>query len=400
MVAWSEYTSGERVKILRGAELTQLALAEAAGVSLSLIQKVEQGGTVTVGSLVKIANALGTDTSVLLGEQAPRRAMRHAERYVVRALSRAVHNSALGLTDVDVDPGSVAELEAVRATMWAAYWEGDYVEFGSLTSQLLPEAKNRFDASTGPERERAAVILADAYQAAACVANVLGARDLAFASLVYAGNAANESGDELMTAVLSATLAWVHMRDSRPGDAVRVCEEAALRIQPTFSEPAPERLAVYGRLMIRGAVAASRCEDPDRAHDYLSQGHAAAARLGQDVNHYQTGFGPTDARIQAVTVALALKENGKALELIKHTRIPRHIPIVARSRYALDVALAQCEAKQWDSATRTLLDIAQEAPDWIRHQALSGAIVQRLGEVSTSKVAKLTRAIGVPLVLR
>jgi transcriptional regulator with XRE-family HTH domain len=48
MTAWSDYSTGERIKILRGTELTQADLAEAAGVSLALVQKVEQGRSVTV----------------------------------------------------------------------------------------------------------------------------------------------------------------------------------------------------------------------------------------------------------------------------------------------------------------------------------------------------------------
>ncbi|MER5974649.1 helix-turn-helix transcriptional regulator [Streptomyces sp. NPDC002055] len=44
MTQWAEYSAGERIKLLRGASLTQEQLAEAAGLSVATIRKAEQGG--------------------------------------------------------------------------------------------------------------------------------------------------------------------------------------------------------------------------------------------------------------------------------------------------------------------------------------------------------------------
>lgn len=74
MSNWADFTTGKRIKHLRGSDLTQQGLAEAAGVSLALVQKAEQDrGELSVGSLLRIAGALNTDVSVVLGQQAPRR---------------------------------------------------------------------------------------------------------------------------------------------------------------------------------------------------------------------------------------------------------------------------------------------------------------------------------------
>lgn len=396
VTAWSEYSTGDRVKILRGTEMTQAALAEAAGVSVALVQKIEQGGSVKVASLIKVADALGTDVGVLLGQQAPRRAMSRAERTALRAVSLAVHDASLG-TGADVEPGNLAEMDKARAKAWAAYWVGDYPKMCALTAPLLGEARAFVEANAGGLRERGLVVLADAYQLAASVANMLGKRDLAYAATSHALKAAEESGDELMSAGLGAMLAWVYLRDGRVDKAVKIAENAAAGIEPRFGDASPARLAVFGNLMMRAAASAARKDDKPRALDFLSQSHAAAARLGADSNHYQMMFGPTLARTQAVQIHLAFGNVGQALDLIEHTRIPDSIPKVSRSRYKLDVALAWCEAKQWDKAADTLIEVCTEAPEWVRHQALAGAILQRLGDGSTARLRKVTQVLGVPL---
>ncbi len=42
MARWSDYTTGERIKILRGSGMTQEGLAEASGLSVAMIRKAER----------------------------------------------------------------------------------------------------------------------------------------------------------------------------------------------------------------------------------------------------------------------------------------------------------------------------------------------------------------------
>ncbi|MFJ3281454.1 helix-turn-helix domain-containing protein [Streptomyces halstedii] len=71
---WSEYTTSERLKALRGG-MTQEQLAEAASVSVGVVRKLERGGTASLPSLLFIADALGTNTIrtrlPLVGSAAP-----------------------------------------------------------------------------------------------------------------------------------------------------------------------------------------------------------------------------------------------------------------------------------------------------------------------------------------
>jgi len=398
MTQWGDRTTGDRVKFLRG-DLTQEQLAEAADLSIATIQKLEQGGTLRVASLLKVAGALGTDVSVIVGQQAPRRGMGLDERSALRAMAAAVHASAMGDTG-DVDPGPVAELRTAARRADAALWVGRYPELGAILSALLPEARALYDASTGPQREAAAGVMVDAYQTAAYASNLLGARDLSYAALNYGRTIALETGDDLRAAHLSATVAWVSLRDGQTARGVAVAERAAAAIEPRMSETDPDRLSVYGQLVTNAAVAASRGgASPDTARDWLSQAHAVAARIGREHARGQQNqpFGPSYAATQALSVAVALGDTGKAMQLVETTTLDPDMPLSTRARWRLDIALLRTETQQWDAALSELEAVCAMAPAWVRHQALPGVIVSRLADVSVSKVRKVAVLAGVPL---
>lgn len=400
MSNWAGLTTGKRIKHLRGSDMTQQGLADAANVSLALVQKAEQDkGELSVGSLLKFASALRTDVSVILGQQAPRQGMGREDRAALRQLSDAVHESALGEWDGVEDPSTLAELSKVRDLAWTAYWRSDTPAVSRLAAKVLMEGQVRYESATGYEREQLALVLASTYRVAASCANGFGQRDLALGALTSAKALAREADDPVMQALLESTLSWIYLRGAKPPRAVAVAERAAVQIEPRFSKASRTHLLAYGRLMISAAVAASRREDAAAADDYISQAHAAAARLGQDEALYGTHFGPTAARTEAVGIAVALGDFGRALTLAKDTRIPRYMSKVARNRYKLDIALAQCSVGLHDQAANTLIEVGLDAPEWVRHQALPGVIGKRLARVSTAKVRNISEIIGVPLIV-
>ncbi|MFH8990737.1 helix-turn-helix domain-containing protein [Streptomyces sp. NPDC017940] len=402
MSNWAELTTGRRIKHLRGSDLTQQGLADAAGVSLALVQKAEQGrGELSVGSLLRLAHALNADVSVILGQQAPRRGMRQGDRAALRRLSDAVHESALGEWEGIEDPSTVEELGVARDRAWDAFWASDTATLSSYASKILMEGQVRFAGATGSERERLGSILASTYRVAASCSNGFGQRDLALSALTSAKHLAKDVDDPVLTALLESTLSWIYLRGAKLPRAVAVAERAALAIEPSFSSGSRPQLLAYGRLMVSAAVAASRREDESAADDYLSQAHAAAARLGREEKLYGTSFGPTAAKTEAVGIHVALKNYGRALELAGQPdmkQLPGSMPKLARNRYKLDVALAQCAAGLHDQAGDTLIEVGLDAPEWVRHQALPGVIGQRLAKVSTARVRTISELIGVPLI--
>ncbi|MFE7659566.1 helix-turn-helix domain-containing protein [Streptomyces celluloflavus] len=398
---WSEYTISERLKTLRGG-MTQEQLAEAAAVSVGVVRKLERGGTASLPSLLSIADALGTDIAVLLGQQAPRRSMDRDERAALRMVSAATHDAAIGIP-ADIEPGSVEELRAVVRRADAAYWAGRYTELGTLLGQLLPEAKARFDGADPSEREAASGVLIDTFQTAGMAANVLGSRDLAYAALTYGRQIAVQAGDDLRDAHLAATTAWVNLRDGRTTQGFALAAAQADRIEPKMSEHDLDRLSVYGQLVTNAAVAASRGgASADSAHEYLSQAHAVAARIGEEHARgaHAQPYGPMYAATQAMSIAVALGDTSGALRLMDTVRLDVTVPLATRARYGLDVALTHVECRRWDAAADTLEAVCTMAPGWVRHQMLPGVIIGRLAGVSVGRLRGLASAAGVPLGVR
>lgn len=397
MPRWSDYTTGERIKILRGKDIRQSDLAEMTGMSLPTVQQAEQDKRLTLQTLMRIANALGVDTSVILGQQAPRRAMEQDDRTMMRSLSRAVHDTAAGLLPDAVTAPSFETLRETTDRCWDLYWKGSYVEAGALAAPLIIEAAARRHDQPADGQAEAWGLVADAYRLAGYVANLMGSRDLAYAAIGHAQNAAERAADGLRSALVMSGRSWVYLRDARLDEALMLAERAATDIEPRFSKATTEQLVAYGSHINFAAVVASRMGDKERAADYLSQSHATGARMGTEHKAHGTLFGPVTATTQAVGINVALGQTGKALTLIQDIK-PGHekaLSGAARNRYAMDKAMAQADAKMWDASLDTLEEALLAAPDWARHQALPSVIVQKVGKASTTRLRRVSELIGV-----
>ncbi|MEU3447373.1 helix-turn-helix transcriptional regulator [Streptomyces thermolilacinus] len=396
MPRWSDYTTGERIKILRGRDIRQSDLAEMTGLSLPTIQHAEQDKRLTLQTLLLIANALGVDTSVILGQTAPRRAMDQDDRAMMRALSRTVHDIAAGVLPDDVTAPGIDEVSVGCRRAWDLYWQGRYVEAGALAAPLLAEAAARLREQPAGEQAAAWGLLADGYRLAGYVANLLGARDLAYAAIGHAQAAADKAGDDLRRALVMSGRSWVYLRDARLPEALTLAERAATDIEPQFSKATTGQLVAYGSHINFAAVVASRMGDKERVRDYLSQSHATGARMGVEARAHGTVFGPVTATTQAVGINVALGQTGKALHLVKDIAPDQEgaLTEAARHRYAMDKAMAQADAKLWDASLDTLEKALVKAPHWARHQALPSIIVQKVGKGSTTRLRRVSKLLG------
>lgn len=246
MPRWSDHTTGERIKILRGRDIRQSDLAEMTGLPLPTIQHAEQDKRLTLQTLLLIANALGVDTSVILGQAAPRRATEQDDRTMMRNLSRAVHDIAAGILPDDVIAPSLDEVAAGCRHSWDPYWQGKYVEAGALAVPLLSEAAARLREQPAGEQAAGWGLLADGYRIAGYVANLMGARDLAYAAIGHAQAAADKAGDDLRQALVTSGRSWVYPRDARLPEALALAERAATDIEPRFSTATTDQLVAYG----------------------------------------------------------------------------------------------------------------------------------------------------------
>ncbi len=402
MARWSDYTTGERIKILRGSGMTQERLAEAAGLSVATIRKAERDLGVGLPSLLRISAALHADVSVILGQQEPRRAMHRDDRAMLRELSRAVHDTAAGV-GTDEAPPSNSEFVSGLAAAWNRYRAGKFATAGSLVSIAVRQAAIAARAAPAGEQCAACGVLADAYRLAAYVANQFGARDLAYAAIGHAQQQADLAADPLRGAMVASGRSWIYLRDSRLDQAVETAEQSYLTIEPRYADRDLEMLATYGWHVTFAAVVAARSGNVGRADDLLAHGSAVAARMGRDVPINGTAFGPAPVAAQAVGISVSTGRPGKALEVFASMGDQSVLTPSARNRLMLDVALAQCDTRQWDASLDTLREVCTAHPDWARHQALPDVIARRAGhakKATTSWFRKLSAILETSQTIR
>ena len=83
---------------------------------------------------------------------------------------------------------------------------------------------------------------------------------------------------------------------------------------------------------------------------------------------------------------VSLGQTGKVLTLIDSIHDTAQLSEAAQHRYQLDKAMAQADAKMWDTSLDTLESALRSAPHGALHQALPRVIVPKVGRASTARL--------------
>jgi transcriptional regulator with XRE-family HTH domain len=373
---------GQRIHELRTERvprLTQHELAERAGVSVDVIQKLEQGrkATARIRTLSAIAAALDVDLSSLLSKPT------HLETVPVDGGLLALRRALTPVVDEPGEPADPADLRAQLGEAWTAYWHGDYDLLTGFLPAIIGSARGV------PSKD----LLAEACQIAACTLVHLGHSDL---SLVAAGQGLDVAEDPLLRAALTGTHSWVLLNQARAADAAVIAIREADALEPKRRAP-KAAISMWGNLLITGATAAARSGNDDEAQDLLQVAHGAAVRLGEDRNDYQTAFGVSQVVMQRVDVAVVAGDYVRALGTAREMPTETRLPLAARARHQTDLAHAHVALGHATEAERILLDIERMAPRWMRYQVFPRTVVGELlgSRRPTVAVKSLARRLGV-----
>jgi len=376
---------GENIARLRTlADLTQEALAEKAGVSVDLIRRLEQTSRMTarITSLYHIANALDVPLSILLAQENILRPERHDNQDGMLAIRQAVTpitiKNGASRTGEEPEALSVVELQQSTQEGWRLYRTGKFSTLAALLPELINAGELATQQLSGGQRAAAFAALTDAYQVAAQLVTQLGHEDLGYIAAQKAIAAANHSNDPNLQAVTFSTLSWVLLRQGRLAEAEQTALSLTNESEPSLAKATPVELSVWGILLWSGMTAASRNDKPDQAADLLRLVQAVAHWVGEDRYDYSMVFGPTSVAMQAVGLAVDRGAFGQALHLAQQVPKAGKVPLTARARYLLDVALAQCAENKNADALITLREVHELAPEWMRYQVLAREITRSL----------------------
>lgn len=367
---------GVRLRALRGLHhLTQQELADAAGVSKSLVSKVEAGQRPGSWNLaVAVAGALRMDPAPLMGlhegsgGEVDRASACLPELRRIMAEYDSTPDLGRAIRPLDMLAGKVARAGALR--LHAAY-----ATLGLLLPTLLEELTVAAHTLSGSDQERAFGLLALGYRGADAIAHKLGHLDLSALAIDRIGWAAKQSGDELMAATAAYVRAEIFFVTGSVDCGLRLLAAAGAGLAHRALTD-PKTAAVYGALHARSAVLAAFGGKAAMAWADLEIAQCMAGLVGRDVELCHTSFGPASVKVHEVAAAVELSDPDEALRRNAGWVPPASLPAEKGSHHFIDLARAQTWLGDYDAAVASLQKARRLAPQHTRSHPGSREVVR------------------------
>lgn len=374
---------GERIAFYRRRRgLTQGVLAHLVGRSEDWLSKIERGQRElhNLDLLVEIAKHLRVTVGDLLGQPVlmeDENDSRGDDIPAVRDALMAPRRLSRVLYGPDASPQVKASSVRVFAEQgWADFQRGRLGKVVAALPGLIRSAQALEDRD-GPSGQSQWAISARIHHLAASTLSKIGEADLAWLAAERAMHAADQSDDPLVLA--SAARAGTHalLASGRHDDAMDLGLTAARYLSANMEEDDPAALSLLGMLYLRTAAASARHDDRATTRELLDLAAAAAARLGEDANHWFTSFGSTNVELHRLSTALDL---GDLAYVVEHAPgvSAEHMPLERAVTSDVDTAYAQSLLARDEDALRVLLGAEARAPQLVRHSTRARETVRAL----------------------
>jgi hypothetical protein len=245
-------------------------------------------------------------------------------------------------------PPSIAALTAAATAARRRYQACRYTELTSQLPILLSQLHDACISFDGQDRLRACALSADVHHVAAGLLLKLDDQGLAVLAADRSMRAAIASQDPLTVGSSARIITHTLMNGRHLAAAISTASTHAARLDRDVAMHTPDSLSVYGSLLLRGAVAAAQHDDRGTAYQLLGEADHAAWQLGADANRRWTAFGPVNAQLHRVSIAVTLGDAGTAVD-------------VARRINLNSVSLPERKAS-------LLIDTARAYLQWGRHE--------------------------------
>ena len=405
-----ELPIGRRVAYWRSRrKMSQQVFADRLGKSKSWVDKVERGvrRLDKFSVLYEIADILQIDVQLLHGKDPERRtdALNCIDQVEVEEIRTALerYDSMSAYFDAAPFPPPLADMRKAVNHAWLTYQYGRYGMLTRALPKLLRDAQAA-DAgyAAGDQVREAAHLLGQVYQIASSVLRKLGECDLAWLAADRSMAVAQRADDPLLAGIATTRVCNALVAMGRPRPALELNVRIAGRLAPGGdNDVRPERLSVYGMLLLQGAMAAARIGDSATVDDLLAGASEAATMLGGDHNHYWTSFGPTNLELHRAAAPVELGDRGRAVETHLRLSQPAFNALLPerRAHHLLDLARGYSQIGDVVNAGDMLLRGDRLAPSEIRcrpiaHELMS-EILRRTRGAPPPPIAELAEHMGV-----
>lgn len=251
---------------------------------------------------------------------------------------------------------------------------------------LLPALESVKSSAESEQRTRVEVLAADLYHVVGSVLLKVGDRRMALVAAERSTRAAVASQDPVAIASSARVMTHALMSDGHNAQAVTLAGNAAGALDRDTRLTFTDAVAVYGALVLRGAIAAARREDRDTAQAMLDEATRAAARLGYDGNDRWTGFGATNVLLHRVNIALALGDAGTAITIARTVPLEKVTLAERKASLYVDVARAYTQWGRYEHGLTALRTAYEVAPEEIRCRPAVQRIASGLANLANGSV--------------
>ena len=294
----------------------------------------------------------------------------------------------LGVASEQEPPGDIATLTASADAVRRQYQACSYVRAAECLPRLIRQLNAACAILDGNARDRAHALSADAHHVAASL--MLKHGDLGLASLAAdrSMRAAQASGDPVAIASSARIVTHALMNGGHLETAVSTAASHASRLGRDMPNPDPGTLSVYGALLLRGAVAAACDDNRGRAYELLAEAEDAARRLGRDANHRWTAFGPVNATLHRINIAVTLGDAGTAIDLARGVSINAITLTERKATLFIDTARAFMQRDRHENAYLAMRAAYEAAPEEVSGRASIRALVRALAATAPTTVRR------------
>lgn len=349
--------------------ITQREFSALAGVSLSLIRKLEQGERqdTRLETLRKFAAALKIPTSELI-EGSASDEMAGVDTDQWSAVRKALHG--LPRDEVAEEP-TVEGVARSLASAMPLFSSDRYSDLAMLLPPLLRDAE-----ALGTEGRTVRARLLQHTGWLLTQTRQFDAADLALR------RALDDASDRLDAAATVNMLAWLSIRQGRLTEAIALAAKWADDVEPRMSRATAAELSAWGWLLVRLSAAAMRNNQPGDAEDAIRLARTAAIAMGHEYSppgDFLRAFGPITVAMKRTENAMVEDRPDKVLALAQNIPVRDMRPTSNnRNRHLLDVANAQVQLREYAEAFDLLQRVRHDAPEWTANQRYARDIFGRI----------------------
>jgi transcriptional regulator with XRE-family HTH domain len=356
--------------------LSQPELARLVGRSVAWVSQVERGvrRIDRMSVLESLAEALDLPLAELAAEAPIVAAVAEESPAAgdLRLVLSGVH-SLRAMLNGHRSPG-LDDLRDRAARAWELTHEGRYADLTGLLRALIPDLETAARALPDDQRAEVFELMAAAYQACSAALDKLGEPEAAWIAADRAMASAERAGNPLLVAAGAFRLVFVFMSARHYAQAEETARTAADALWHLADDGNPEAMSLWGALTLQRAITAARTGDADAAYSHLQRATAMAGRLGAGRNDFNTEFGPANATLYEIAIAVELGDAGRALRAASAVDTADLSP-ERQARMLLDVARAHAQRRQVDQAAAALRQAEDVTPEQIRGHYLARQIV-------------------------